>query len=110
MTSKHTPGPWFVEGPPENEHACFHEGNRFAVVHTVEGVSPDEPMSPTIAEVWPADNGQDYADAQLIAAAPELLDALRGLVSVRYRASGMAEEAARVWARAEKLLGSLEHL
>ena len=63
---QHTPGPWIVDT------GCFHSGNLFAITHKIAGCSDDEPMFPTIAEVWPADNGQDEADARLIASAPDL--------------------------------------
>ena len=72
----HTPGPWSVQG----EECCFHLGNRFAI--TTEGMDEGEPWSVTIAEVWPGENDSDRHDANLIAAAPELLAALKEMMSL----------------------------
>ena len=71
MTSKHTPGPWTLE---ISERSCFHKGNRCSI--TKWDKDGDEDTNVTIAEVWPANNDIDIADARLIAAAPELLTAL----------------------------------
>lgn len=61
MSNKHTPGPWHVE-----KHGCTYE-------------------------IWPKDSGQTHtnlgtartkADATLIAAAPDLLAALKEMLSI----------------------------
>lgn len=62
--SKHTPGPWSAEVDRENDHEInIVSGNR-----------------PFVATAWPANHQEDKeqeANARLIAAAPELLEALR---------------------------------
>jgi hypothetical protein len=61
METKHTPRPWFLS------HAS---GDTMPI--TAEGY--------TVAEALPFDNeGEQEANARLIAAAPELLDALEGV-------------------------------
>ena len=62
--STHTPGPW---------HSNVDEAHRRVVVRA--GLTP-------LAELWMVGQpeNQRIADARLIAAAPELLDALRDLV------------------------------
>jgi hypothetical protein len=62
-----TPGPWHVE--PEE----WTEGRGIAIC------GKDGAVAIIDAEMAP--NGEDYANARLIAAAPELLDALREFVS-----------------------------
>lgn len=71
MKTSHTPGSWTI-------------GNGIRHTDTI-GINKHRPSDDpeigeyieTIAEVLPAINGTDMADARLIAAAPELLDALR---------------------------------
>lgn len=65
MSTKHTPGPWIMAGP-----------------YTYNG-------APELYEIhWSADGEcvaeivHGEADAQLIAAAPELLEALQGIISM----------------------------
>jgi hypothetical protein len=71
----HTPGPWRVE---EGAAACFHRGNRFAIVYDVDvDAGSDEGMTPTVAEVWVCDDlDTERADARVIAAAPKMLGVL----------------------------------
>lgn len=63
--SKHTPGPWHTDDAPEHAIAvCTNSGE-------------------TVADVFPNADAQSgvttYANARLIAAAPELLEALKDL-------------------------------
>lgn len=58
--SKHTPGPWVVNGPPENQIVWSDAENRICFLAHSAG----------------RDEDRDYANGRLIAAAPELLDAL----------------------------------
>jgi hypothetical protein len=67
MQTQHTPGPWiltqgedvYVSLAPDNVIRCMDERSSVAT-------------------------GQDYANARLIAAAPELLEALRKAVETTY--------------------------
>ncbi len=68
---KHTPGPWACSGPSYD--------NRLPVKITeiVADWSSDDDYSPTICEMPPNDGDEEIeANARLIAAAPDLLDAL----------------------------------
>ena len=64
MTTKHTPGPWHVD--TEDQDADIHSG--FGMVAKTMGHGH-------------AQDGEGTANARLIAAAPELLDALQSMVS-----------------------------
>lgn len=69
MTSKHTPGPWLVHSISDlhmdDRHIASVGHNLKVVSHTApEGMTPRELM----------------ANARLIAAAPRLLEALRGVL------------------------------
>ncbi len=65
MGSKHTPGPW------ETDRNNVHTG-QIATIHHCLNNDWVEVWSPN----WPADEAEQEANARLIAAAPELLDAL----------------------------------
>lgn len=72
MNSKHAPGPWFVTGLM-TKYVCARIGS--GGIQEVAAVGPTE-----------ADNGygeQQLANAKLIAAAPDLLEALEDLVDSR---------------------------
>jgi hypothetical protein len=62
MTDKHTPGPWTIR--QENQRGIY--GN----------ILIQDSNSHTIAELVPSNRRRGKADARLIAAAPELLEAL----------------------------------
>ncbi|CAB3919953.1 hypothetical protein LMG3328_05304 [Achromobacter ruhlandii] len=67
MTTKHTPGPWAVRYDYVVQAPSFDDG-RLVPVAQPYGVNSD---------------GTDlFANARLIAAAPELLEALEGLLAV----------------------------
>jgi hypothetical protein len=59
----HTPGPWFVNGPYDHTNDLF-------IRATVDGENFD------VASTYDDETGNAQANAKLIAAAPELLDAL----------------------------------
>ena len=75
----HTPAPWNIEIGSEH---CFHDGNRIAITHTFTMDGLDETATQTIAEIWPGDDDCDIKDARLIAAAPDLLDALQAFMDL----------------------------
>ncbi len=76
---KHTPGPLHVVHGPQY---CFHEGNSVALV--VDTETDGQPGDVTVAEVWPADDGQDLIDGKRLAlcynAFPAMLEALQQIV------------------------------
>lgn len=63
MNTKHTPGPWHVE------HPFQEEGIYITCSETTE----------LVAKIYPSPNAESYA--KLIAAAPELLEALQALLN-----------------------------
>lgn len=86
--NKHTPGPWHIE-PLNGKYYGTRVilGNGVIEVWT-SGSRPLEPSEREIADGWTPDFGfdhvesaEDYANACLISAAPELLDALREMIA-----------------------------
>ena len=77
MSGKHTPGPWVV-GEPHPTNACAYvrddKGHEVATLYfcSVGGPIGDD-------GIWPEHPNRD-ANARLIAAAPDMLEALRSLV------------------------------
>lgn len=72
--SSHTPGPWIVDSQPEGTHKIRHNG---PYGHSVVALVPP-------AEGWSLLH-QDH-NARLIAAAPELLEAVKALLADNERA------------------------
>lgn len=70
MEAKHTPGPWFITGGEMTKYVEARIGNR--LLQEVAAVGP------TVADDGYGD--QQQANARLIAAAPELLEALQSLL------------------------------
>lgn len=60
MSTKHTPGPWVADGAQEIVYGATDEGEHIVIVYEL---------------------GVNEADHRLIAAAPELLDALQSLLA-----------------------------
>ncbi|MBK8225401.1 MAG: hypothetical protein IPK73_30675 [Candidatus Obscuribacter sp.] len=58
-TTKHTPGPWSAHA----QEIIGNTGELIATIELTDGMDP----------------GESYANARLIAAAPELLEALEGM-------------------------------
>lgn len=87
MTAQHTPGPWNVSGQP---------------IEFDEAIVADGPIA--IARLPRAGqaalNGQMGANARLIAAAPDLLDALQYIVNWQTSPDKWNPETARDMARA----------
>lgn len=71
MKTQHTPGPWFQDTYSSGESIVYH---------------PDrEEIARVFPQVWPeVANRRDNANARLIVAAPELLDALQGMIRLHY--------------------------
>jgi hypothetical protein len=89
MSTKHTPGPWRLGKEWSTSHADI---NRKTLVNVLQGAHGG-----VVAELWaysndPGQVGEMRADARLIAAAPELLEALEDLLcnpNVRAAMSGL---------------------
>jgi hypothetical protein len=78
--AKHTAGPWKVDGPPDNQIVWSSPENRVCFLAHSNG----------------ADEARDVANARLIAAAPDLYEALEE-----------AEEWLSGWASAEPYLAQI---
>lgn len=77
--AKHTPGPWVVETPMPDEYAIVQAGletYEWQFIATVSVGIPAEGLMP---------RQEAKANARLIAAAPDLLAALRDLVAFTER-------------------------
>ena len=73
MTDTHTPGPWRVSG-------CHLEQPRSENIHLLVEHGDESTSAPLIAEVYmDSDRLPTAANAKLIAAAPDLLEALEKL-------------------------------
>jgi vacuolar-type H+-ATPase subunit C/Vma6 len=71
--SKHTPGPWKVETGSRNLRIKASVGRQIASIVRHPGDNPEIPMREFIA------SDIDRANAHLIAAAPEMLEALESI-------------------------------
>lgn len=98
MTSKHTPGPW----------SCIDEGRLDDCVHSAaaEFVEGDIICLSPILEGYEVSAENWEANALLIAAAPELLEALEGFVSCWDACSSPLEFVARARAAIAKATGA----
>lgn len=78
MSAQHTPGPWWLQADGAGWYVeCTPErGHSVAYVRAEAG--EDDPDTP---------DAEKEANARLIAAAPELLEALRGVLRVADRAT-----------------------
>jgi len=76
--AEHTPGPWYASLPRQCSSGCrrirTEKGRRHGGYFGTELAHTD----------GLADDDEDKANARLIAAAPDLLSALRGLISATY--------------------------
>lgn len=80
MTTKHSPGPWFVCG--DEGHPHINEAWR-------EGATIGDAKGMRVADLFaPLKQERITANARLIAAAPDMLDALKALADDRRVALG----------------------
>lgn len=79
--AKHTPGPWFAGKPGPMRHCNVYgpENTHIATAnHLIGGHGPEWIDNPDMAI------GEAEANARLIAAAPEMAEALRELLADKY--------------------------
>lgn len=76
MEKKHTPGPW---------RYCKTNGSPTHGEHVIAGAKPGY-----LAEVRDCGSGDVGANARLIAAAPDLLEALKGVLAIVSDSQGVA--------------------
>jgi hypothetical protein len=74
--NQHTPGPWEIDG---NE--IFAEGDYFVARVNANQYTPNTDKRKAVTSRNWSMAAQDEANARLIAAAPDLLNALRGLIA-----------------------------
>lgn len=75
--SKHTPGPWTIE---KERHTGPND--QTSVTYEIKTRMPVYPKGTLEMDVYIADNISSEANARLIAAAPELLTACKGLLNL----------------------------
>ena len=73
--SKHTKGPWKIGTPPPNGEQTIGDARGMMVAVATTGIGMGE---------------ETKANARLIAAAPELLDALKGIMNIVSETLGVA--------------------
>lgn len=77
-TPKHTPGPWHAEGPDEFGDFNIHTpAYRLAIGAAVSNMRPED---------------ETVANANIMAAAPDLLEALKGMLAHSCVADSAAED------------------
>ena len=73
---KSTPGPWHAVGQKDVDTGLGYTGNMISIT-----TNREEPHEGAVAGIWNP-SGRSEADAHLMAAAPELLEALDTLCAV----------------------------
>jgi len=68
-TVKHTPGPWTVDGPADNQIVWSSPENRICFLAHSNGARPEE----------------DFANGRLIALAPEIMEESKNLIALLER-------------------------
>lgn len=96
--ASHTPGPWRVEIRAGDEW-YFGGGNDQEFV--IRGLKDPEAGGDDPIAVYSADTEEDRANARLISAAPELLEALKEVIKVSDRATVEFDAARAAIAKAE---------
>lgn len=102
MTTQYTPGPWRVlpEDPDKDyiriRGACL--GARYKVANV---------LIPSHPGIYAGDSEEARANARLIAAAPDLLEALRGAIPfIGYEGGGDQEAKEKAYSAIEKAIGA----
>lgn len=101
MTSKHTPGPWVVHDHPTDPFQYGHH------VTTADGLTVCGVTYQLMTSTpYGAEESTRVANARLIAAAPELLEALEGFVSCWDACNSPLEFVSRARAAIAKVTGA----
>lgn len=85
--AKHTPGPWTVGGDPDMDYDPLQLG--FYKIFAVDGIGEANAHEDFIAKANVNFRSHE-ANARLIAAAPELLEALRMWMDIHEKPAGFA--------------------
>jgi len=83
-TETHTPGPWSAEAPPPDAYTDPDIRLDPEVKFWIVGGGVGEVLAQTLL----TSQGQEAANARVLAAAPDLLDALHALVKVYEKVGG----------------------
>jgi hypothetical protein len=89
----HTPGPWQISGPSKPDNVG---GRDYAVLDEQTKI-----IAECYEKVGPSDTRPAYANARLIAAAPELLQACKELVDI---ASGLRRNPNRTYGAVDAIV------
>lgn len=105
--SKHTPGPWFKSERPTNVNGIEYAGGCIAFTAMPRQASEEREEGESWLEMrvrtkpeQDAIKAEEAANARLIAAAPELLEALRDMLMVTTETNGCGRQHAIDGARA----------
>jgi len=94
--SKHTPGPWT---------AC--DNNGYSIWRITAPKYRAESASRTVAEVV-GDSAETEANARLIVAAPEMLEALRMFLAYNDQGAPLHFDTDTMWAKARSVVAKIE--
>ena len=94
MSDRHTPGPWRIEG---------ESGDSPYIAGAMPSGEPDH-----VCQIIETPDGEDHANAALIAAAPELLQALRALLDQHMAGVDLSVRDRHEWCRAAAAIAKAE--